>query len=148
VDFVRRINAQASRPRRSLEDEGRAGYRSHEQENTMASDSGKISFVDKLAGAGTAQEARPTAGQSPCEETALSHVRRIAIYVDEPRPGHFFWVLAEECDDASYWRELESAELSYEMWLDALHAGVRALEGYALDDRIGPRGPGPAKTPA
>jgi hypothetical protein len=43
------------------------------------------------------------------------------------------------------WRELESAELSYEIWLDALHAGVRVLEGYALDDRIGPRAPGPRK---
>jgi hypothetical protein len=113
----------------------------------MGSYFGKISFADKRGGPDQAQEARPKIAQSPCQETALSHVRRIAIYVDEPHPGHFFWVLAEECDDASYWRELESAELSHATWLDALHAGVRALEGYALDDRIGPRAPGPATTP-
>ena len=85
---------------------------------------------------------RPRAQQIPCRETLISHVRRIAVHVDEPNPGHFFWVLTEECDDESHWRELESADLSHAMWLDALHAGVRALEGYASDPRVGPRAPG------
>lgn len=39
----------------------------------------------------------------------MGHLRRIAVHVDEPDPGHFFWVLMEEGDDASQWKELESA---------------------------------------
>ncbi|WP_042581157.1 hypothetical protein [Variovorax paradoxus] len=69
----------------------------------------------------------------------MSHIRRIAVHVDEPEPGHFYWVLMEEGGDASQWIELESADEACEMWLDALRAGVRALEGYAPDERIGPR---------
>ena len=55
----------------------------------------------------------------------MGHLWRIAVHVDEPDPGHFFWVLMEEGDDASPWKELESAGEPYEMWLDALQAGVR-----------------------
>jgi len=72
----------------------------------------------------------------------MSHIRRISVYVDEPDPGHFYWVLMEEGDDASQWRELESADESYDMWLDALQAGTKALIAYAPDERIGPREPG------
>lgn len=45
----------------------------------------------------------------------------------------------EEGDDASEWRELESADEAIDMWLDALRAGTKALIGYAPDERIGPR---------
>jgi hypothetical protein len=71
----------------------------------------------------------------------MSGIRRIAIHVDEPNPGHYFWVLTEEGSDASQWERLESADEPYDTWLDALQAGVRALEGYAPDERIGPRIP-------
>jgi hypothetical protein len=56
----------------------------------------------------------------------MSHIRRIAVHVDEPDPGHFYWVLMEEGDDASQWVELESADEGYDMWLDALQAGMQA----------------------
>ena len=69
----------------------------------------------------------------------MNRVRRISLHVDEPDPLHFFWVLMEEGDDPSHWIELESGDLSYDTWRDALHGGVRALEGYAADGRIGPR---------
>lgn len=69
----------------------------------------------------------------------MSHIRRISVHVDEPDPGHFYWVLMEEGDDASQWHELESAAESYDLWLDALQAGTQALIGYAPDERIGPR---------
>ncbi|MBD9667420.1 hypothetical protein IB278_25910 [Variovorax sp. VRV01] len=72
----------------------------------------------------------------------MTHIRRIAVHVDEPDPGHFYWVLMEVGDDASGWKELASAEEAYDMWLDALQAGVRALEGYASGERIGPRAAG------
>lgn len=68
-----------------------------------------------------------------------SHIRRISVHVDEPDPGHFYWVLMEEGDDASQWLELESAAEPYDMWLDALQAGNTALIRYAPDERIGPR---------
>lgn len=68
-----------------------------------------------------------------------AHIRRISVHVDEPNPGHFYWVLMEEGDDASQWRELESAAEGYDMWLDALQAGTTALMKYAPDERIGPR---------
>ena len=113
----------------------------------MADAPQKTGVVDDKQAARDKLRAARLFEQVPCQDTAMSHVRRIAIYVDEPHPGHFFWVLTEQCDDASHWRELESAELSYEIWLDALRAGVRALEGYALDERMGPRAPGPARTP-
>lgn len=50
-------------------------------------------------------------------------------------------MLLEE-DDASQWNELESIDESFDMWLDALYAGVRALESYATDVRIGARANG------
>lgn len=69
----------------------------------------------------------------------MINIRRISIHVDEPDPGHFYWVLMEEGDDASQWVELESSDAAYQMWIDALQAGVAALVGYAPDERIGPR---------
>lgn len=69
----------------------------------------------------------------------MTHIRRISVHVDEPEPGHFHWVLMEEDGDASTWKELAASEDSFDMWLDALTAGVCALEKYAPDERTGPR---------
>lgn len=69
----------------------------------------------------------------------MAHIRRISVHVDEPDPGHFHWVLMEGGDDASHWRELASAQGGYDLWLDALHAGNKALLDYVVDERIGPR---------
>ncbi len=69
----------------------------------------------------------------------MPSIRRISVHIDEPEPGHFYWVLMEEGDDASQWRELESADTPCEMWIDALNAGISALTGYAGDEQIGPR---------
>ena len=72
----------------------------------------------------------------------MSHIRRISVHVDEPDPGHFYWVLMEESDDASQWAELQSAEEGFDMWIDALQAGMWTLEKLAEDERIGPRSAG------
>ena len=69
----------------------------------------------------------------------MSHIRRVSVHVDEPDPGHFYWVLMEEGDDPSQWVELQSAQESYDMWIDALQAGMWTLERLAEDERIGPR---------
>lgn len=68
-----------------------------------------------------------------------SHIRRISVHVDEPHPGHFYWVLMEEDGHDPQWRELESANESFDLWIDALQAGTQALIRYASDHRIGPR---------
>ncbi|ADU36965.1 hypothetical protein [Variovorax paradoxus] len=78
----------------------------------------------------------------------MSHIRRISVHVDEPDPGHFYWVLMEEGDDASQWVELQSAEEGFDMWLDALQAGMWALEKLAEDERVGPAPLATMKTPA
>ena len=67
-----------------------------------------------------------------------SHSRRIAVHVDEPNLGHFFWVLMER-EGANHWKEVDSADLSFGNRHDAMQAGMRALEGYAFDEGIGPR---------
>lgn len=67
------------------------------------------------------------------------HIRRISVHVDEPEPGHFYWVLMEEDGDATVWKELETGEDSYDIWLDALSAGCQALVRHVPDERIGPR---------
>lgn len=110
----------------------------------MADDLQKAVPEGRPAALPEAPDAWPS-GQAPCQEQVTSHVRRISVHVDEPMPGHFFWVLMEECDDASHWMEIASSDLSYDRWLDALHVGVRALEGYATDERTGPRAPGAAQ---
>lgn len=69
----------------------------------------------------------------------MSRIRRISVHVDEPDPGHFYWVLMEEGDDASQWVELQAADEGFDMWIDALQAGTQALEKLAEDERIGPR---------
>ena len=72
----------------------------------------------------------------------MSHIRRISVHVDEPNPGHFYWVLMEEGEDVSQWVELQSAEEGFDMWIDALQAGMWTLEKLAEDERIGPRSAG------
>ncbi len=68
-----------------------------------------------------------------------SAIRRISVHVDEPERGRFYWVLMEEGDDASQWRELESSRDPFDLWLDALDAGTKALVNCAPDERVGPR---------
>jgi len=72
----------------------------------------------------------------------MSHLRHISVFVDEPDPGHFHWVLHESTEDATVWTEIESSEESYPMWLDAFDAGNVALLKLVADERIGPRAPG------
>lgn len=69
----------------------------------------------------------------------MAPIRRIAVHVDEPAPGQFYWILMEEGDAARRWVKIGSAEEPFGLWLDALEAGVRALTGYAPNERVGPR---------
>ena len=69
-------------------------------------------------------------------------LRRISAHVDERDPGRFIWVLMEQCADATQWKEIDVAKEPYDMWLNALQAGMWALERMSNDDRIGPRAGG------
>ena len=71
----------------------------------------------------------------PC---GMSHLRRISVFVEEPEPGHFHWILHESTEDATVWTEVQASEQSYCMWLDAFDAGVVK---HVDDERIGPRTP-------
>ncbi|MDR6860541.1 hypothetical protein [Variovorax guangxiensis] len=72
----------------------------------------------------------------------MSHLRHLSVWVDQPDPGHFFWVLHESAENASVWVDIESSEQSFPSWTDAFEAGAVALFQLAPDERSGPRAPG------
>ena len=39
-----------------------------------------------------------------------TYLRKISITVDEPDPGHFYWLLLESKEDASVWKALAAAD--------------------------------------
>lgn len=64
-------------------------------------------------------------------------LRRIALTVDEPWPGMYFWVLQEENDDAGIYEPIDSAEAPATSYHSALAAGYIALQ--AVCGSTGPR---------
>jgi hypothetical protein len=69
----------------------------------------------------------------------MRHLRHITVWVDEPEPGHFHWVLHESTEDASVWVDLVSSKQPYETWSAAFEDGRVELFKLARDERIGPR---------
>lgn len=72
----------------------------------------------------------------------MTHLRHISVFVDEPDPGHFHWVLHESTEDASVWIDLKSSADSFPGWLDAFTAGCVELFKLVQDDLRGPRAAG------
>ena len=72
----------------------------------------------------------------------MSRLRHLSVWVDEPEPGRFYWVIHEMGDDASVWTDIDSGPESYDLCLDALDAGTVAMMQLVDDERIGPRAPG------
>ncbi|WP_394787137.1 hypothetical protein [Rhodoferax sp.] len=70
-----------------------------------------------------------------------SHLRRIAISVDEPTPGKFYWNLTESVADIVEWMELDVSRESYATYREALMAGVSVLATLGSDE-AGPRASG------
>lgn len=64
-------------------------------------------------------------------------LRRIALTVDEPWPGLYFWVLQEENDDAGVYEPIDAADAPAKTYQAALAAGYMALQAAAGAD--GPR---------
>ncbi len=69
-------------------------------------------------------------------------LRRIALTVDEPWPGLYFWVLQEENDDAGIYEPIDSADAPASSYQAALAAGYFALQ--AMGGADGPRQGQPA----
>ena len=69
----------------------------------------------------------------------MTHLRHIAVSVDEPDRGHFHWVLLESTEDTSIWKDILSSEESYETWSEAFEAGCVELFRRTPDERIGPQ---------
>lgn len=66
------------------------------------------------------------------------HLRRLTVFVDEPDPGLYYWVLIESKHDASVWEDVSSAEEPANTWREAWDAGVAALQALVPDQRRGP----------
>ncbi|MDI1272350.1 hypothetical protein [Polaromonas sp.] len=69
---------------------------------------------------------------------AKLHLRRIAVFVDEPDPGCFYWVLIESKYDASEWEDIGSSDESFDTWQQAWDAGNKHLLSQVTDPKKGP----------
>lgn len=66
------------------------------------------------------------------------HLRRLAIFVDEPDPGCFYWVLIESKGDAAVWADVGASEESFPTWRQAFDAGNTELLSRVTDKDRGP----------
>lgn len=70
----------------------------------------------------------------------MSHLRNIAVTIDECDPGQFFWLLiASDGDAVVYDETIGQSEEHFPTYAEALHAGVEALKASIADLTIGPR---------
>ncbi|VTU39512.1 hypothetical protein H6CHR_05507 [Variovorax sp. PBL-H6] len=68
-----------------------------------------------------------------------SFLRSIAVTVDEPDPGHFYWVLLEAQGPDDEFRLLNSAPRGSDSYEHALQEGVNALRRLYETHQRGPR---------
>jgi len=66
------------------------------------------------------------------------HLRRLAVFVDEPDPGCYYWVLIESLHDASVWEDVQSSDESFDTWQAAHEAGNAELLKLVADPDKGP----------
>ena len=72
----------------------------------------------------------------------MSHLRRLAVFVDEVEHGALHWVLHESTEDASVWTDLKASEQSFPTWVEAYDTGIVKLMKLVHDERFGPRAQG------
>jgi len=68
-------------------------------------------------------------------------LRSIAVKVEEPEPGAFYWVLIESGEGASIFTDIGRSKQPYDNWLLAVVGGVEALQQLTGDSSRGPRSP-------
>ena len=64
--------------------------------------------------------------------------RRLAVFVDNPRPNAFLWLVIESTEDPSVWLDLETGDDTFSSWIEAFEAGNDALLAYVDDQDSGP----------
>lgn len=69
--------------------------------------------------------------------SSIRELRRLALTVDEPWPGLFFWVLQEENDDVGVYEPFDVSDSPVPTYHEALARGYVALQ--ALCGHNGPR---------
>ncbi len=67
----------------------------------------------------------------------MPSLRHIAVYVEEPKPGRFAWVLAEL--EGRSWRRLDKSASPVESYKTAMAEGLVALQAMVEDLDVGPR---------
>ena len=67
-------------------------------------------------------------------------LRHIAVYVEEPRPKRFAWVLNESADGGVHWEMLQRAGKPVGSYQEAMAGGLAALQELVEDAKLGPRG--------
>jgi len=83
----------------------------------------------------------------PSAMTSLP-LRHIAVYVEEPRPKKFAWVLNESADGGVHWEMLQRAGKPVASYQEAMAAGLAALQEMVEDTALGPRGEPEVEAPA
>jgi hypothetical protein len=69
----------------------------------------------------------------------MNKIRKLALAVDEPELGEFYWIILECKDDAIAWEELSSGMHGYATWREAWSFGIIEYSKMVKDQRIGPR---------
>ena len=61
------------------------------------------------------------------QNVGMSHLRQIALTVDEQDPGRYYWVLIESKDDARIYGELKASQEAFGTYMEAFEAGAQEL---------------------
>ena len=61
----------------------------------------------------------------------------IGVFVDEPDPGCFYWIIHESTEDATVWLDVSASEESFLTWLEAFENGNTALLKLVADKKTG-----------
>lgn len=69
---------------------------------------------------------------------STQHLRRLTVFVDEPDPGDYYWVMIESREDASVWNDIGSSPESFSSWLAAYESGQLALLKMVDNKKTGP----------
>ncbi|MDB5849260.1 MAG: hypothetical protein JWP29_3012 [Rhodoferax sp.] len=75
-------------------------------------------------------------------------LRHIAVYVEEPRPKRFAWVLNESADGGAHWDMLQRAGKPVGSYQEAMAGGLAALQEMVDDVNLGPRGEPEVEAPS
>jgi hypothetical protein len=76
---------------------------------------------------------------SPHHNDPPTALRRIAVYVNEPKEEWFQWVLIEQRNEPPEWVEIDAAEEWFKTYRQAMAAGLLALQGLIENLDAGPR---------